>query len=145
MERVPGFDDAIQLLTSRGLRVVAAARRTAACAWETLEPEALERDVEILGLVALEDSPRPDVSDAVAVCRAAGIRVAVVTGDHPATALTIAREVGLAGLHTIAVTSADLPSADSDLAALMTREGGVVVARVSPEDKLRIARALAMS
>jgi magnesium-transporting ATPase (P-type) len=66
----------------------------------------------------------------------------MVTGDHPATALAVAHEVGLAGPGTIAVTSEELPSTDDALAQLMTRAEGVVVARVSPEDKLRIARAL---
>jgi magnesium-transporting ATPase (P-type) len=66
----------------------------------------------------------------------------MVTGDHPATALAVAHEVGLAGPETIAVTSEELPSTDDALARLMTRAEGVVVARVSPEDKLRIARAL---
>jgi magnesium-transporting ATPase (P-type) len=139
---VAGLDAAVRMLTDRGLRVVAAARRAAPDDWRTLAAEALERDLEILGVVGLEDPPRPDVSAAVARCRQAGIRVAVVTGDHPATGLAVAREVGLAGPDTIAVTSAELPRTDHELAALMTREGGVVVARVSPQDKRRIALAL---
>ena len=139
---VAGLDTAVQSLTQRALRVVAAARRPAPDDWRTRPAQDLERDLEFLGLVGLEDPPRPDVSAAVAQCRQAGIRVAVVTGDHPATGLAVAREVGLAGRDTIAVTSAELPATDDELAALMSREGGVVVARVSPEDKRRIALAL---
>jgi calcium-translocating P-type ATPase len=139
---VPGLHGAVDELTSRGLRVIAAARRMAPPDWRVGEPEDLERELELLGLVAMEDPPRPDVADALHRCGEAGIRVAMVTGDHPATALAVAREVGLAGPATIAVTSGELPSGDGDLAALMTRPGGVVVARVSPEDKLRIARSL---
>jgi magnesium-transporting ATPase (P-type) len=133
---------AVEELTSGGLRVIAAARRTAPPGWRAALADELEKDLELLGLVALEDPPRSDVSEALQRCHDAGIGVAMVTGDHPATALAVARQVGLAGPSTIAVTSADLPATDAALAALMTREGGVVVARVSPEDKLRIARSL---
>lgn len=139
---VPALQQAVDELTSRGLRVIAAARRTAPPTWRQDSPSELERDLELLGVVALEDPPRSDVAGALRSCHLAGIRVAVVTGDHPATALAVAREVGLAGPGTIAVTSAELPTADADLAALMTRDDGVVVARVTPEDKLRIARSL---
>lgn len=138
----PGLHDAVDAFTSSGLRVIAAARRVAPPGWRDGSADELERDLELLGVVGLEDPPRPDVAEALTKCHEAGIQVAMVTGDHPATAMSVAREVGLAGPTTIAVTSGDLPRSDADLAALMTREGGVVVARVSPEDKLRIAHAL---
>jgi magnesium-transporting ATPase (P-type) len=141
-EPLRGYDEAVEGITARGLRVLAAARRRAPDGWRTRKAHELEQGLEVLGLVALEDPPRPDVGAAIASCRAAGIGVAVVTGDHPATALTVARQVGLAGPDTIAVTSSQLPATPAELAALMTRDEGVVVARVSPEDKLRIARAL---
>lgn len=140
--RTPGLSRAVDGLTASGLRVIAAARRPAPREWREAAAEDLETDLELLGLVALEDPPRSDVAEALERCRAAGIGVAMVTGDHPATALAVAREVGLAGPSTIAVTSAELPAGDDELATLMTRAEGVVVARVSPEDKLRIARAL---
>jgi magnesium-transporting ATPase (P-type) len=139
---VPGMEHAVDELTSRGLRVIAAARRGSPPNWRDGPPEELEQDLDLLGLVALEDPPRSDVADALVRCHEAGIRVSMVTGDHPATALAVAREVGLAGPGTIAVTSQELPRVDDDLAALMSRPDGVVVARVSPEDKLRIARSL---
>ena len=78
----------------------------------------------------------------MARCQRAGIRIALVTGDHPATALAIAREVGLADDQTPAMTAAELPTDPSELAELLSRPGGLVVARVNPEDKLRIAQAL---
>jgi calcium-translocating P-type ATPase len=141
-DQAAGWQTALDELTSRGLRVIAVARRSAPPGWRDLAAGELEQDLELLGLVALEDPPRLDVAEALGRCHEAGIRVAMVTGDHPATALAVAREVGLAGPATIAVTSGDLPPTDAGLAALMTRADGVVVARVSPEDKLRIARAL---
>ncbi len=133
-------------LTSAGLRVVAVARRVvvdpSAVHWAaTATPEELERDLELLGLVALEDPPRSDVAAALAACRHAGIRVAMITGDHPATALAIAREVGMVSPDAVALTGADLPPDDAALGELLDHDG-TVVARVAPEDKLRIARAL---
>ena len=56
----------------------------------------VERDLLFLGLVAMLDPPRPEVADAVARCHSAGIRILVVTGDHPLTAVAIARRVGIA-------------------------------------------------
>ncbi|MBI4943494.1 MAG: cation-transporting P-type ATPase, partial [Actinobacteria bacterium] len=102
-----------------------------------------EQGLELLGLVGLEDPPRDDVAEALALCRHAGIRVAMVTGDHPATALAIARETGLVpdGVEPLVVAGADLPADVAALGALLDRDG-VVVARVTPEDKLRIAAAL---
>ena len=124
----------------RGLRVLAVARRVGAPE-QVDDPDVVERDLELLGLVGLEDPPRPDVADAVASCRRAGVRLAVLTGDHPATARAIASEVGLLGPAETVLDGRDLPADDGELADLLEADG-VVVARVSPEDKLRIARVL---
>jgi len=125
-------------MASRGLRVLAVGRRDAP--EDPLLPEA-EEGLTLLGLLALEDPPRPDVRDAVLACGNAGIRVAMVTGDHPVTATTIADEVGLRHPGDPVIEGTDLPADDQQLGALIDRPG-VVVARVTPEDKLRIARAL---
>jgi magnesium-transporting ATPase (P-type) len=130
----------VDSLTERGLRVLAVAgapRPDVA----PRTPEEAERDLHLVGLVALEDPPRDDVAEALAVCRRAGIAVAMVSGDHPATARAIADEVGLRRVGAPVLTGADLPDNDRVLAALLDHDG-VVVARVSPEDKLRIAAAL---
>ncbi|MDY7106707.1 MAG: cation-transporting P-type ATPase [Actinomycetota bacterium] len=100
-----------------------------------------ERDLVLLGLLALEDPPRPDAVEAVASCRRAGIRLAMITGDHPATAAAIAAEVGLRDPDAPVLVGSELPTDDQVLGAVVDRDG-VVVARVTPEDKLRIARAL---
>lgn len=128
-------------MAREGLRVIAVASR-AATDWRDAADADLEQGLTLLGVVGLEDPPRPDVSAAVARCQRAGIRIAVITGDHPATALAIARQVGLADPETPALTAAELPTDSSELAELFSRPGGLVVARVNPEDKLRIARAL---
>ncbi len=96
---------------------------------------------ELLGLAAFADPPRTEARAAIDACRHAGIRVAMLTGDHPATALAIAREVGLAGADSAAIVGADLPADEAALGALVDFDG-VVLARITPEDKLRIARAL---
>ena len=105
------------------------------------DPALVERDLTLLGIVGLEDPPRRGAAEAVAQCRRAGIAVIMVTGDHPGTAAAVAREAGLAGPGGLVVEGRDLPADDQVLGALVDHDGAVV-ARVSPEDKLRIARAL---
>jgi magnesium-transporting ATPase (P-type) len=134
---------ALEDMAARGLRVLAIARRPAfadvADAWP--DADAAEADLELLGLVGLQDPPRAEAAEAIAACRRAGIAVAMVTGDHPATAAAIATQVGLRDEHGLVVEGRDLPEDDQVLAALVDRDG-IVLARVDPETKLRIARAL---
>ena len=92
-----------------------------------------------VGLIALEDPVRPDVPAAIAECRAAGIRVVMITGDHPNTALSIARQAGLA-VDGGVLTGAGLDACDE--AALRSRMAGTsVFCRVQPEQKLRLVQA----
>ena len=135
-----GAGDALRMLVDRGLRVLAIAGRPTFGCVPASATEA-ERDLELYGFVAMEDPPRSDVGDAIARCRNAGIKVAMITGDHPTTAATIATEVGLRRGDDPVLEGRDLPADDQVLGALLDRDG-VVVARVGPEDKLRIARAL---
>jgi len=92
-----------------------------------------------LGLVLLWDPPRPEVPAAVRAARAAGIRILMVTGDHPGTARTVARTVGIAD--GTVVTGAELDGLSPDALRRVVR-GADVFARVSPEHKLRIVAAL---
>jgi magnesium-transporting ATPase (P-type) len=131
--------ETVDQLTHGGSRVLAVATRELAPG--TAPTPALERDLTLLGLVGLEDPPRASARDAVADCRRAGIAVALLTGDHPATALAIARQVGIAGPEGTAVLAAELPTDIAVLGATVDRDG-IVIARASPEDKLRIAHAL---
>lgn len=135
-----GAAAAVAEMAARGLRVLAIARRDAAAADLDAPVTDVEKDLELLGLVGLEDPPRDDVHTAVAACRSAGIKLAMVTGDHLGTATAIAREVGLLRDGPI-LEGADLPADDSVLGELIDQDGAVI-ARVTPEDKLRIARAL---
>ncbi len=127
-------------MTRRGLRVLAVATRPVGDREPTGADEA-ECELELLGLVAMEDPPRPDAHEAVQACRRAHVKLAMITGDHPATAAAIASEVGLMVGEGTVVTAAELPADDAELVRLLERDG-VVVARVSPEDKVRIAIAL---
>ena len=134
----PSAESVVDDMTSRGLRVLAVARGPA-CASSDVDD--VERDLVLVGIVGLEDPPRPGVRDALDTCRTAGIAVHMVTGDHPATAAAIATEVGLRTPDGLVITGAELPADDDDLARLLDRPG-TVVARVTPPDKLRIARVL---
>ncbi|HYG57319.1 MAG TPA: HAD-IC family P-type ATPase, partial [Symbiobacteriaceae bacterium] len=94
-----------------------------------------------LGLVGLMDPPRREVAEALHVCEQAGIRVMMVTGDHPATAEAVAREAGLLQQGGQTLTGADLDGlSDDELARLLPRT--TICARVAPRHKLRIVRAL---
>lgn len=135
-----GAADAVSAMTDRGLRVLAVAERHLGTPVGDGASD-IERDLTLLGIMGMEDPPRADAADALAACRAAGIRVAVVTGDHPGTASAIATEVGLRQSGDPVLIGADLPEDEAVLGALLDRHG-IVIARVSPEDKLRIARAL---
>lgn len=128
-------------LTGRGFRVLAVAAAPAAGIGPDDIADCVETGLALLGLIALEDPPREHAAAAVAACRQMGVRVAMITGDHPGTAAAIARQVGLLLPGGFVVEGKDLPSDDDELGALLDADG-VVVSRVSPEDKLRIARAL---
>ena len=130
----------VDALTARGLRVLAIAVGAHGSGIPR-SPREAEQGLSLAGLVALEDPPRDDVAAALATCRTAGVSVAMVTGDHPATARAIADQVGLRRPGDPVLTGAELPANDRILAAHLDHDG-VVIARVSPEDKLRIAKAL---
>lgn len=124
----PGAAQAVADYAARGLRVLAVAVRRGSS------------DFEFLGLLALEDPPRPGVPEAVAACREAQIALVMITGDHPRTAAAIAEEIGLRCEGSRVLTGADLPEDDVELADVIV--DGTVLARITPEDKLRVAKAL---
>lgn len=134
----------IEEMAGRGLRVLAVAQRAlqeTGRDWRASLPEELEEDLQLLGLIGLHDPPRPGVAQALVAARAAGIKVAMITGDHPSTAASIAREIGLLGPSALVVEGTALPENDQVLAEMMDQDG-IVVSRVSPEQKLRVARVL---
>jgi calcium-translocating P-type ATPase len=142
-ERVDGGEyEAMENLARRGLRVLAVAGRPLiGDGGETHDPEEVERDLTLFGLLGFEDPPREGTAEAVARCRAAGIKVAMLTGDHALTAAAIADRIGLRQPGAPVLDGSSLPTDEAVLGALIDRDG-VVVSRVAPEDKLRIATAL---
>ncbi len=124
-------------LASEGLRVLAVARAPI----DTAFPEQLsERRFDCLGLVAFADPVRPTVPAAIRECRDAGIRVLMLTGDYPATALAVARAIDLDAGSGV-VTGIELAAMD-DAALATCVQHTSVFARVLPEQKLRLVRAL---
>ena len=139
----------VEAMAERGLRVlgVACGRWSGASAAPGADPlwpqSQHDFDFEFLGLVALADPPRPEVPAALAECRGAGVRVVMMTGDHPATARAIARQVGLSERPDI-LTGAELEALDD--AALTARLRHVdLCARLKPQHKLRLVQLLRAS
>jgi magnesium-transporting ATPase (P-type) len=132
------WHDRAEALAKRGLRVLAFAERTEP--GDRIEPQALEGELTFLGLVGLIDPPRPEAIVAVAQCRAAGIRVKMITGDHAGTAAAIAYQIGLENPDRV-LTGHDLDKLDDAQLALEV-VGTSVFARTSPEHKLRLVTAL---
>jgi Ca2+-transporting ATPase len=106
-----------------------------------LTADAVEHDLVFVGLSGMYDPPRQEAKEAVAKCRAAGIRVVMITGDHPHTATAIAREIGIASDDDMAIAGVELDKMTDD--ELRKRVPKIAVyARVTAEHKLRIIRAL---
>jgi Ca2+-transporting ATPase len=130
-----------EAMAARGLRVIAFGQRHLEALPGAATPEALESRLTFLGLVGLIDPPRAEVRESIAQCRAAGIVPVMITGDHPATALAVARELGLATAPAAVITGAELDSLP--MAELERRAGDLrIYARVTPEQKLKIVTAL---
>jgi len=135
-------------LMALGHRVIAVACRPADgaqagldLAFAHLDPAVVERDLMLVGLLGIHDPPRAGAAEALARCREAGLRVTMVTGDAPVTALALAREVGLPeGLR--AVTGGELEALDEEGLRRLLRGGApLLFARVAPEQKLRLVHA----
>ena len=127
-------------LAANGMRILGVAFRFLDSLPDEVDGQDIERDLTFLGMVGIVDPPRSEVASAVSVCKMAGIRPVMVTGDHPLTARYIAAEVGimtaepfLTGLEIDRITPAELQ---------LRSESVPLYARVSPEHKLRIVESL---
>lgn len=126
-------------MAAQALRVVAVAFRQ----WSEKPPlseEALERNLVFAGMAGMVDPPRPEVKEAVHLCRQAGIRPVMITGDHVLTAEAIGKELGIYQKGDCAVTGAELDKM-SDKELETAAETCTVFARVAPEHKVRIVQA----
>jgi Ca2+-transporting ATPase len=130
-----------QSMADEGIRVIAYGFRTLQDLPDQISPELLEKDLNFAGLVGLIDPARPEVKAAIAECHSAGIHTVMITGDHPATAAAIARDIGLLKPGELVINGRELgamsPEAYDDIVEKVR-----VYARVSPEQKLQIVRAL---
>jgi calcium-translocating P-type ATPase len=125
-------------MTEAGLRVLAFAH----CTIEGGMPET-EGGMTLSGLVGLEDPPRAEVPEAISRCASAGIRIIMVTGDHPHTALAIAREIGLVkSAHPVVVGGEELRRMSPAQLQLVLDEKEIIFARVAAEQKMLIVQAL---
>ncbi|MCL2476681.1 cation-translocating P-type ATPase [Candidatus Bathycorpusculum sp.] len=110
---------------------------------DTKFTEDMEKDFVFVGIISMIDPPRPEVKDAIVVCKKAGIHVVMITGDHKLTATAVGKELGLLDQNTSdnqVLTGQELEKmTDEQLADVV--EGVVIYARVSPEDKMRIVKA----
>ncbi|MDP1662402.1 MAG: HAD-IC family P-type ATPase, partial [Phycisphaerales bacterium] len=142
---------AVAALAQRGLRVLAFARGTAPPGASGLSHPMVEKGLTFLGVQGMLDPPRPEAIEAVAACQRAGVRVKMITGDHAITAVTIADIMGINGSSPPAdsrgpgsprvVTGAEMAAiADEDLPD--RAEATAVFARMTPEQKLRLVKAL---
>ncbi len=126
-------------MADEGMRILALARRTLPEAVGDDDAGAIERDLVFLGLAGIIDPPRPEVPDAIASARRAGISVLMVTGDAAPTAAAIARQLGLPSERV--VTGSELERLD-DAALVELLASEPVIARARPEDKIRIVDCL---
>ncbi len=134
---------------AEGLRVLAVAYRplraddpSIPSALSDYTPDAIEDRLTFVGLEVMQDPPRPEVADAVAECRRAGIRVVMITGDYGLTAVSIARKIGIVtGAHPRVFSGTELAeTSDEELREAL--KGEVVFARMAPEQKLRVVENL---
>jgi sodium/potassium-transporting ATPase subunit alpha len=127
-------------MAQRGLRVLAFACRTLSVGYDR---KRLEEDLVFAGLAGLEDPPRPEVPDALRKCQEAGIRVIMVTGDHPRTATAIAREIGLVKSdNPTVITGEQLRRYSITQLRLALDAQEIIFARVVADQKMRIVEAL---
>ncbi|MCU0417572.1 MAG: HAD-IC family P-type ATPase [Cytophagaceae bacterium] len=145
VEEAERYGTQVSLLASSGYRVIALVKTTVDSGWWQ-EGNSLPT-LEVIGFFALMDPVRDDVPDAIQACMEAGIKVAMVTGDHPETAASIARQIGIAVDASAVISGKQLQALQDEKGAIPMEvvQSKTVFARVSPEQKLRIVEAFKQS
>lgn len=132
----------INYLARDALRVLALAYRPNLPKIKKYESHEIENDLIFLGLVGMMDPPRPEVREAITICKTAGIKVIMITGDYGITAEAVARQIGLVKGYPRIITGTELNNmSDEELKEELTYSE-IIFARASPENKLRIVSAL---
>jgi len=141
------IQEEVTALAARGLRVLALARKDFPAHKPSLSHEDIAQDMHFLGLQAMIDPPRAEAIAAIRACQSAGIRVKMITGDHALTASAIAAQLGINGAVTrenqavSAITGQELAEYSEETLVDLVEEAAVF-ARVAPEQKLRLVKAL---
>jgi Ca2+-transporting ATPase len=136
------FVKASNQMASQGLRVLGFAMRTFSALPHSIQPDSVETDLQFIGICGMMDPPREEVKKAISMCKTAGIQSVMITGDHPVTATTIAKMLGIIEHENdLTITGAEL-EAMSDDEFTSKVEHIRVYGRVSPEQKLKIVMAL---
>lgn len=129
-------------LADQGCRILGVATRAGGDELLTQAPPNIEQNLTFLGLVAMQDPPRPEVEAAIRRCQQAGIAVTMVTGDYGLTAAAIGRRIGLFTGKARVITGEQMDHLSSaQLRQLLHRQSGLIFARVAPEQKLRLVQA----
>ncbi len=139
-EDIAAIHKANESMASRALRVLAMAYKVIDHVPSESETADLENNLIFAGLLGMIDPARPEVVEAVAKCRAAGIRPIMITGDHQITAMAIAKEIGIFNQGDLAINGTDLEKISDDELFLNVKKYSVY-ARVAPEHKVRIVKA----
>lgn len=135
----------VEELTANGMRTLAFAYKEDPSLSHSINLDSVERDLNFVGLVGLIDPLRPEVTEAIKLCRSAGIHVVMITGDHPLTALAIAKELDLVSNdNPVFLTGHDLNEMSDEALSKISRNV-LVYARVAPEQKIRIVQSLQAS
>ena len=130
-------------IASQGLRILGIAYRNLPNDFEDYKPETVEKDMIFVGMIAMQDPPRPEVKDAVIQCHRAGIRIIMITGDYGLTAQAIAEEIGIISGPCEIVKGKKLNEmSDDEVMQLLSSGCDVIFARAVPEHKMRIASIL---
>lgn len=130
-------------LAASGLRILAMAYRELPPEFHEFHPQSVERDMVFVGMMAMQDPPRPEVKAAVEDCHKAGIRILMVTGDYGLTAQSIAEEVGIVSGPCRIIKGKELNElSDDEVKEILRDKCNVIFARAVPEHKMRIASIL---
>ena len=140
-EDIQGLEKHSLEWAGRGIRVIAFGYSIIDEIPKPFSYESVEKDLHISGIAGMIDPPREEITSSIAECKTAGIKPVMITGDHPATAIAIARDIGMYGQDDLAITGPELQRMDDHEFSAKV-EHTSVYARVSPEQKLRIVRAL---
>lgn len=140
LDDIKNIEQANSAMAHKALRVLAASYKELSKVPEKPSTNELENDMIFVGLVGMIDPPRPEVKDAVKLCKRAGIKPIMITGDHKDTAVAIAKEIGIITDESMAITGQELDKLkDEDFTEIVKKY--CVYARVSPEHKVKIVKA----